>query len=235
MYYCCSWAARGGVCRCVRVCTCLCATNWRNWDGCRFYYSQTVVIVLVGLCDNVMTRPKVISDWLSSWDFHILPSWNKNLLSNICDFDFERGCGIEMEFKIPYGIKLLKTVQYFYFDCSFRKPKILRQIICIYLWFWFWTNLQWLFICSHCSSGQMNVVWLQCLSSCLNIYDQMPVQSFSCLFITAVPSSSFPHSCRLPMKHHWEPLLFWCSQYAYVVSGATAGSATCQQVLSNQN
>lgn len=146
------------------VCTRLCVTNWRNWDGCRFYYSQTVVIVLVGLCDNVMTRPKVISDWLSSWDFHILPSWNgKFALEHLWFWFWKRlwRASIEMEFKIPpYGIKLLKTVQYyFYFDCGSHKPKMLSQMIWIYLWFCLWTDLQWLFICSHCSSGQMNVVF----------------------------------------------------------------------------
>lgn len=88
----------------------------------------------------------------------------ENLLLSICDFWVWKRlwrASIEMEFMIPsYGIKLLETVQYyFYFDCSSHKPKMLSQIIWIYLWFCLPTDLQWLFICSHCSSGQMNVVF----------------------------------------------------------------------------
>lgn len=49
--------------------------NWRNWDGVCSYYSGTVALVLVGCCDNVMTRPKVTPDWSSPWDFHIMLSW----------------------------------------------------------------------------------------------------------------------------------------------------------------
>lgn len=60
---------------CQTWCVCPRVRNWRNWDGVCFYYSRTVALVLVGYCDNVMTRPQVMLDWLSPWDFHIMLSW----------------------------------------------------------------------------------------------------------------------------------------------------------------